>query len=350
MENEFKYQDSLYLFEEIYYTGSGELKKEDWKGRSLNSNTYNDIGVSNEYSNSGRSQIVGRSAFTPRIVRKPVSGVWQKFGDEEYKYFLTLDSQGKFDDHFALFYENNSENINEIDITDMSKEDVLNEVKQMLSMSNEEIMKKFNIKKTYSPQVKLELLLDDIIQEYLLERGIEVSSYRYGPEWGMFVDTDSGEIRQKHRGISEYSDIKICEEDRIFYKLVSGIHEYDDIRVEIEEEITGELQSELGKKLLETLRERFTEKQAEKDEAEQPVQEDSEVVSEYNGEYDEYSISSLESILKQTEDSNRNKERKIKELEEKNELIRKILQAKAKGKELDSRISELNNEFTTPEQ
>lgn len=264
MNQEFKYEDSLKLFEKIYYDENGNLREggfEQVRAGSVDIDTYEQL-VRNRADN-GRSNIVGRSAFSPRILKKVIHS---EYNDRPaYKYLLTLDNQGQFDYHFNLFYDANKDNIKEIDITSMSKEQVLTEVRNILEMSNEEIIQKFNIQKTYNSQVRVELALDDVVQDYLLKNGINVTKRAYGPEWGMRTTSDILAVNQNHS--YNTSEIEICEKkpeggdihcgDIIEYTVSE---ESGKIHVEVNEGIEG-LNTELGKRMLKTLIERFTERE-----------------------------------------------------------------------------------------
>lgn len=286
-----KYQESLDLFEKIYFKEDELLDK---GGYSLfygnNKKEYSKLGRDNSALGDGVSKIIGKSAFTPRILKKTV--IKDKKEVESDRYYLTLDNQGRFDHHFDQFYTKNSKNIQEIDITDMSKEDIMSKVEQILNMSNEEIMTMFNIQETYSTKVKIELLLDDVVQQYFEQQGQEIKKKAYGPEWGIRTITDKGRVLQDSCGFDYKgkSTILINTEgkseydnnvDEISYKVLTPEeNDISKIRITIEK---ANVNSELGQLILQTLQERFTEREIEE---KQEVAENEKPIKEQQKEYE----------------------------------------------------------------
>lgn len=375
MEEKFKYQDSLDLFEQIYYTEDGKLKKDDWRENSYDedSSTYGKFARDKSYEADGRSKLVGRSAFSPRIRRIPAFQTKENaqgrkintMNFEGYKYVLTLDEQGQFDHHIYGFLSENrvKGNVTEFDITDKSKEEVLGLVREMLSMSNEEIMKRFGIDKIYSDQVKLELLLDDVIQDYLNRTNTQVLSKTYGPEYGIRMETSNGEVNLEHQS-SPSIDIygKDGKNDIIYYELLEGDHlkTDDPLRVKIDEKMTH-AETELGNLLLQTLRERFSEKSSQLDgkEGQQTGEvapldtdyisdgsEESHPVDETEkNDLNNLSSEELEKILNETLESNNAKAEELEILKKQN-LIKRIIKAQEEGKALDAQIRDAKAQIT----
>lgn len=264
-----KYKESLDLFKKIYFKEDGELDREGYSlFYSNNKKEYCKLGKDNSILGDGKSKIIGKSAFTPRIVKKDETEA------ESAKYYLTLDNQGKFDHHFDQFYMSNIKNIHEIDIIDMTEEDIMSKVEQILNMSNEEIMNMFNIQETYSTKVKIELLIDDVVKQYFEQQAQEIIEEAYGPEWGIRT-TYKGCVLQDSCGYNNNSKsiIHINPEgkypyngDKISYKVLTPReNDISKIRIDIKE---ANVSSELGQLILQTLQERFTERETEEQQEE----------------------------------------------------------------------------------
>lgn len=259
MEN--KYQESLDLFEKIYFNEKGRLDRKSFYEPyyKIDSEKYVELGkdVERDY----RSKIVGKSVFTPKII-------CQKNDDPTigYNYFLTLDEQGQFDHHCLLIFGNA---IKKIDVTSMSREEIMTIVEQMLNMSNEEIMTMFNIKQVYSPNIKIGLILDDVVQKYSEQQGQELQKY-YGPEGGIRIKSEKEEINISERDNGFIQILSSQDSEPVYesvsYKVLSGRESnLDKIRLDIEK---SNVNSRLGKLILETLEERFTERQIEEEKVE----------------------------------------------------------------------------------
>ena len=156
------YKKSLELFEMIYFDENGDIDKSNW-GFGIDNLDKKEY-IENVYVPITKiSRIRGRSAFTPRIIFKTSNKGWRY---DEGKFFLTLDQKGRFAaQRTKYFYKEND--ITEIDISDWSKKDIMEEVEKILNFSNEEIMKYFSIKDLGSPYLTTALLIDDVIQDYL---------------------------------------------------------------------------------------------------------------------------------------------------------------------------------------
>ena len=269
-----RFDKSLKLFEEIYFMGKelcthnyfiGGDKSEYWSKAK-----YIDTGFSD-----GKSAIFGRSAFCPRIIcrrAKPNSIKYNKAKGifEGNRFFLTLDPQGCYDADFAYYWDANRENIKEreIDVTDMSKKDIMQEVERMLNMSNQEIMTRFNIQDVGSANIKIELLVDDLVYDYLESKQQDFVSGAYDSGLGIRTVFGMGSVQQRRDAIKEkkYSEILINPDgqdpfsykDYIKYNVLDAEEiDIDKIRIKIEE---ANVSSEMGKKILEMLQERFSEK------------------------------------------------------------------------------------------
>lgn len=169
-----EYRKSLEIFEEIYFDKDGNLDKTNW-GAGLDKLDKEDY-LEKGYHNFMRiSNIRGRSAFTPRIIFRPSN---EGCYDGNGKFFLTIE-KGLFSLQLTdYFYKAN--NIREIDITDWSKEEIMEEVKKILNFSNEEIMRQFNVKDLGSPFETTALLIDDVVQNYFEDNDYK---YRQGLYW-----------------------------------------------------------------------------------------------------------------------------------------------------------------------
>lgn len=329
-----KYQDSLDLFRSCYFK-NGALIPEDYTFRGTSdSDRYRSEGL--DWKHDRMSKITGRSMFTPRVLRKNVDG--------NDRYFLTLDIQGRFDHHFDYFYQSNKDNIKEIDITEMKEEEVMQHVRGILNMSNEEVMKAFNIKRTYRPKVKLALIIDDVITDYLVEQGLDDQiTWRDGnPEAGINTNAAGLKIANKFRGYDEYEECSIkilysSEEaekrmvDRYYYKLNNPKEEdIEKMRVDIDLS-EGEPETELGRRILSMLQERFTDRVVE---GEQKGEEEPQI---------DLSNCSSEELIQRLADirqGNGQKEEEFKAL-----LIEQIKAAMQRGVDLDKLIEEAKRQL-----
>lgn len=270
-----RFEKSLKLFEDIYFP-FGELETYNYFVGDDNIQYW--LKAKDKTINYGESEIFGRSVFCPRIVcrkAKPADLVFNKekkrfVGD---RFFLTLDPQGCYDSDFSYFWDVNRQNIKEreIDVTDMSKEEIMQEVEKILNMSNQQIMDRFDIKDVGSANIKIELLLDDLIYDYFASKQQEFISGEYGTRWGMRTIFNNGSVQQQRHVLkkTDYSEILInpegenpfTNEDYIKYKVLNPEeNETEKIKIIIEE---VNVNSELGKKILQMLQYRFVEKHIE---------------------------------------------------------------------------------------
>lgn len=267
------YPDSMALFEEIYFDKNGNFAFDAHNAHSQDSDKYWDLGKDNTLGGDGRSKIVGRSFFTPRIRRQPVCDEHTPSKITGYKYFLTLDYQGMFDYHFDAFLQSNQDCIKEIDISNMSKEEILIKVNEILHMSNEQVMELFNIQSTYSTKVKLELLVDDIISSYFSKKEEEIIQKIGNPEWGIRVESKKHMVKQETVGYDPQSKSNIYInptsnnggpwEERICYNVLTPKEPcIAEIRIAFDDEHTY-VTSELGQFIYSSLKDRFTERQIE---------------------------------------------------------------------------------------
>ena len=262
-----KYKESLELFEEIYfkddvfdtdsfYDSDGRVDRDSKKYKEL-AKDKSDLG-------DNRSKIVGKSAFTPKIITKIID---PDMGNE---YFFTLDSQGKFTHHFQFPYR-----VKEIAIPwNASKEEIMNRAEQILNMSNEEVMKEFNITTLDTPIRKIELIIADTINKYLEEKGINSKEYYH--EHGMMIRDDEEEISIYHHNERDTVEL-LNQREEIFYELLTGREtNLDKMKISIKE---AKGDSELFKKILGTLEERFEEKKIENELNETKEENETEMVN-----------------------------------------------------------------------
>lgn len=146
----------------------------------------------------------------------------------------------------------------------------MDEVEKMLEMSNEEIIKKFNIQDTGSAFLTIALLTDDIVQEYFDSQKLEEGSNFYHskqitrkagnvkfectPWTGNELFTRINIIIERYSNMEEIT-IDGVEREYIVCRIVTPVEsgEINTVRVYVEE-IVG--QSELIKQILEMLEEK----------------------------------------------------------------------------------------------
>ena len=91
------------------------------------------------------------------------------------------------------FYKKNT--VAEIDVTNWTEFEIMDEVEQMLEMSNEEIMKKFNIEDTGSAFLTIALLTDDIVQEYFDSQKMDEDQNQHSFYHGDQITRKAGNIK-----------------------------------------------------------------------------------------------------------------------------------------------------------
>lgn len=91
------------------------------------------------------------------------------------------------------FYEKNT--VEKIDVTNWTEFEIMDEVEQMLEMSNEEIMKKFNIEDTGSAFLTIALLTDDIVQEYFDSQKMDENQNQHSFYHGDQITRKAGNIK-----------------------------------------------------------------------------------------------------------------------------------------------------------
>lgn len=220
MEEQIK--QSLQLFSEFFLNSDGTINPKAcinantrmWDYRRRNFPIF-------DMENDGASRIIGRSFFSPTIqVRNERNGTGKGY---EERYYLTLDDQGPaFDHHFKV-----SPKKGEIDVTHMSKGDILKEVEKLLNLSNAGIIKKFDLLNDGINFKKLmhQFLLHDDINEFMLKRGYTTIRYYDGnPEFGL--KTIYGNGKDQEIGIDEEYSHNFNADRRTCIRItIAGYHE-----------------------------------------------------------------------------------------------------------------------------
>lgn len=253
------YQESLDLFDRIYFSKADELDPIDWQETNdLDSDIYKDQGKDFSEAGNGKSKIVGRSVFTPKIER-------ERDGNAEYgySYFLTLDNQGLLTPDCIPFLEQND--ILRLNITDYSRDDILAMVQSMLSMSNEEIIKMFNVQtiSKNNDKFKVALFLDDAIQDYIEDKGYSIWERSYNPKRQSIITFEKGCVqidhsigcKEDHVYVNDNPELlAMLGDDEIAYSVF--YNENGDLNIKFNPDST-DISSELGEKLFQTLANRF---------------------------------------------------------------------------------------------
>lgn len=145
----FPYQEALELFEQSYFP-EGIKSAKDWNRDFVLRTFLKNFEDANN--SKSPSTIIGRNAFSPYI------GIENdKNGKERYKLSLY---KGKF---YGLGYNADAPLCdNEIDITDMSKDEIVALVRSMLLMTNEDVIEQF--KPHLDDRLIVALIIDDEIQ------------------------------------------------------------------------------------------------------------------------------------------------------------------------------------------
>lgn len=193
----------------------------------------------------GISKILGTNAFAPMMM---VDEVLDDDDNLQKRIFLSLHPQGKFNHLMTGSISFNKRDKKRIDVTDMSREEILDRVSELLSMSNEEIMNAFAIEYPYTPWYKFALILDDVVTGYCMKNEQEETQFKYYPEmiYRSFGNGTSIQITD--------TDIKIGDEYIKYRMLDDKQSDISEMRVEI---LDSKINSELGQALLGILQERF---------------------------------------------------------------------------------------------
>lgn len=212
------YKKSLEIFEEIYFDKDGNLDKTNWGAGpdKLDKEEYLEKGY---HSFLRISNIRGRSAFTPKIIFRPSN---EGCYDGNGRFFLTLDKKGLFTSQ-KTDYVYKANDIREIDITDWSREEILEEVKNILNFSNEEIMKHFNVEDLGCPFLTTALLIDDVIQSYFEDNDYK---YRQGIYWEESLTRNAE--KNCDNGMKRKIQLNCDPEDRYESWQIIAVKEYID--------------------------------------------------------------------------------------------------------------------------
>lgn len=260
-----KYQESLDLFKKIYFNEDGsldtqgyddEFEDEYYQGYvGVGKLSYYDLGMGEE----NERKIVGRSAFTPEIIRVTKEDNDSKQRNTDARYFLTLDTYGKFNEEVE-FAEPSGMRVQMIDVTDMSQEDIMRIVEEMLYMSNKEIMTMFNcydLYEYYSTEFE-DLLIDDVVQECLEQNGQEILGKSYEVRYDCYDDRCIYTIKTKtDKGIIEISN----DDDLSDVLFMPKEGEWEHISQFQDSYSNNVVKSELGQLLMKALQENAPRKQ-----------------------------------------------------------------------------------------
>lgn len=159
-----RYQEALTTFEQAYFP-DGVTSTKEWDYNSI----INCIPFRKTLDAQGKNIVTGRNAFSPYI-----NTDINKEGKEKYELSLF---KGKFLNLGSSASAPKCKGA--IEITDLQKEEVMELVKQMLSMTNEEVLQQ------YKPDIDddriiMALLIDDEIQRYFESAGVKVTEVGYG--------------------------------------------------------------------------------------------------------------------------------------------------------------------------
>ena len=159
-----RYQEALTTFKQAYFS-DGVTSTKEWDYNSI----INNIPFRKTLDAQGKNRVTGRNAFSPYI-----NTDIDNEGKEKYELSLF---KGKF---FNLGSSASAPKCKgAVEITDLPKEEVMELVKQMLSMTNEEVLQQ------YKPDIDddriiMALLIDDEIQRYFESTGVKPTEVGYG--------------------------------------------------------------------------------------------------------------------------------------------------------------------------
>ena len=159
-KQEFRWKKALDLFEKMYFIGD-----EKNPGNMRDNTEY--------YRNNGRIKEKGRSIFSPEMYAMKGAD-----GTEHIYLGMTVDPEFAHSEYPRL-YTCHIDFMNGIDITNQTKEEILHQVANILSMSNEDIMKKFGVWINSSISEVAELLIADKIWDYTEGLGLQVQDCYY---------------------------------------------------------------------------------------------------------------------------------------------------------------------------
>ena len=190
-----KDQDALTVFEKAYFQEGIEYAK-DWN--------YNNISNGESFRKTidsyGKNKVTGKNAFSPYV-----NAVLDNDGKAKYELSLF---KGKF-----LSLGNGDASAPKckgaIEITDLSKEEIMELVKKMLEMTNEEVLEQYK-PDILDDRIIMALLIDDEIQRYFESAGIIATDIEYGTASDIvhYKTNDGRNIRIiNHSNIQDEDDV-----------------------------------------------------------------------------------------------------------------------------------------------
>ena len=214
----------------------------------------------------------GRSAFRIAFI----SYKREKYGDSLFMdLYLTIDDAGQFDHSIkdADFFLSDANNIKRIRVNTLDEKTIMEIIERVLNMTNEEVMKEFNIKDMGDDFLPIALLVDDIVQ-----KNLEVKEgYSSGDciHYSEISDVENGYFYKSDLIVRKHKDALVRHENNggfccitIANKRNGNFVKTDWIRYTIEEGTINladnVITSKLGTEILQMLQKRFEKK---KDEA-----------------------------------------------------------------------------------
>lgn len=243
-----KYQEVLDSFRKIFFNKDGTLRDDGFK----RAQQYAEI------DDKGRTSIVGNNMFSPYLSREPVD----HNNPNNVRWYLKL-KNGKFDDRLPWSPGKGNQSKFRIDVTDMSQEEIMGKVLQILKMSNEEVIETFGVN---MPGIDyIGFIIDDVINNYFEQMGQTITNEIYQNQYyttRYTIGEPKEQLSVTQEKINGVIEVYLNEtDDSISYRIMDSKESSmncSETKIEITEE---NVSSELGKKILEKIKERFTEKQ-----------------------------------------------------------------------------------------
>lgn len=239
---------------------------------------YFQMAIDRSFVSEGGSLIIGRSFFSPRIVKGQIKKrrIYRQKVIKEYRYYLTIDCSNNMECDRKKFFSENDGRIAEIDITDFTKQQIMSKVEEFLHMSNEDVSREYHIRRNGSPEFEIKLKIHDMALRLFESEKANILQMGYNHKGRVKLETDKGSITQETFlfdsdeihviTINLENEESLGKQDKIFYRIINskecGIMK---TKFEILDEYKGiyktYVDSELGKLLFENLEILFKEQE-----------------------------------------------------------------------------------------
>lgn len=190
---------SLNIFKKTYFRNEKFFEKYNFL--SGNVSGYRE----NALDKNGKSKIIGNNVFSPRI--KKVKKIFKKDDSEQAKYVLTI--HPKLPNNIKGRIRRNKIKEIELDIDSMSMDEIIDKVKLVLNMTNEEIMEYFGIKRKWFSRKTLDFLdnHDDKVRRHRIFEEKVITSLKESEKLDKLIEIKNNDIDLKKMTEEELKEI-----------------------------------------------------------------------------------------------------------------------------------------------